>query len=269
MHEILRREITGRTAVASVTERSDGDVHPERVRAETLRRRQVELTGSAMGDGRRGPRNRCRARRRPGIRVGPHSPPWVTCCWPSVRTCRSPSGQPTVRLWPCSVRTEPLGWSLMPDGAAWPGECSMWRSTRSSRPVRPLQQRYWGHVIHGCCNEFGLDDLERVAGGVGAERRSTSHRPPPGARTDSTFPQPSPRVWPGVGSPSTAPGRAPVAITDSVRIAAGSNRSATPWSPGSRRRREHRRRRCIELLRSELASMRSSGRGRTTSRWWA
>jgi copper oxidase (laccase) domain-containing protein len=46
MQELLRRVIDGRTAVAAVTERADGDVHPERVDADTLWRRQHDVTGS-------------------------------------------------------------------------------------------------------------------------------------------------------------------------------------------------------------------------------
>lgn len=46
MEELLRLEMGGRVAVAVVTERSDGDVHPERVDGGLLRRRQVELTGA-------------------------------------------------------------------------------------------------------------------------------------------------------------------------------------------------------------------------------
>jgi copper oxidase (laccase) domain-containing protein len=45
MQELLRRDIDGRTAVAAVTECSDGDVHPEIVDADTLWRRQLALTG--------------------------------------------------------------------------------------------------------------------------------------------------------------------------------------------------------------------------------
>ena len=46
MQELLRRGIDGRTAVAAVTESSDGDVHPEFVDADTLWRRQLALTGN-------------------------------------------------------------------------------------------------------------------------------------------------------------------------------------------------------------------------------
>ena len=46
MEELLRRDIGGRVAVAVVTERSDGDVHPEHVDLDTLRQRQVRLTGA-------------------------------------------------------------------------------------------------------------------------------------------------------------------------------------------------------------------------------
>jgi copper oxidase (laccase) domain-containing protein len=49
MEELLRREVSRgpdrRVAVVATTERADGDVNPERVPADELRRRQVQLTG--------------------------------------------------------------------------------------------------------------------------------------------------------------------------------------------------------------------------------
>jgi copper oxidase (laccase) domain-containing protein len=44
--ELLRREIAGRTVVVGATERSDGDVHPGRVAAADLCRRQRMLVGA-------------------------------------------------------------------------------------------------------------------------------------------------------------------------------------------------------------------------------
>lgn len=46
MEQLLRRRIGDRVAVAIATESTDGDVHPERVDAASLRRRQIEATGA-------------------------------------------------------------------------------------------------------------------------------------------------------------------------------------------------------------------------------
>jgi copper oxidase (laccase) domain-containing protein len=169
MHELLRREITGRTAIASVTERSDGDVHPERVCAATLRRRQVELTGVpwVMVDEVHGT---------DVVHVDRLGSRWSPLAGVGDVLLAERSDVP-IAVWAADCAPVALfganGTSRVVAHAGWRGlaggvldvAVDALESTGTTVAAAVL-----GPCIHGCCNEFGLDDLDRVAGGVGAER---------------------------------------------------------------------------------------------------
>lgn len=162
----MRREIGGRTAVAVVTERDDGDVHPERVDADVLRARQEQLTGSR----------------------------WVmldevhgTAVFSADRS--APAGGPMAGE----------GDVLMADGsteqlAVWVADCAPVALFGANGSTRVLAHAGWrglasgvisvavdalestgtttaaavlGPCIHACCYEFGDAELEQVADGVG------------------------------------------------------------------------------------------------------
>ena len=170
MQELLRRVIDGRTAVAAVTERADGDVHPQQVDAHTLWRRQHDVTGSrwVMLD-------------------EVHGVDVVTVdalesvAWPIAGT-----GDVLV----AQRSTEML--------AVWVADCAPVALFGADGSTRVLAHGGWrglaagvldvavdaieaagtlvaaavlGPCIHACCYEFGADDLARVARGVGAPPR--------------------------------------------------------------------------------------------------
>ncbi len=169
MHELLRREISGRTAVAVVTERSDGDVHPERVSAQTLRRRQVELTGTpwVMADEVHGT---------DVVVVDDLPAQWAPVAAVGDVLLAARSAHP-IAVWAADCAPVALfganGTSLAVAHAGWRGlaggvldvAVDALESTGTTVASAVL-----GPCLHGCCNEFGLDDLDRVAAGVGAER---------------------------------------------------------------------------------------------------
>ncbi len=169
MHELMRREITGRTAVAVVTERSDGDVHPERVSAEALRRRQVELTGTpwVMVDEVHGTSV---------VVVDDLRSGWSPLAAVGDVLLAERSAAP-IAVWAADCAPVALfgvnGTSRVVAHAGWRGlaggvldvAVDALESTGTTVAAAVL-----GPCLHGCCNEFGLDDLDRVAAGVGAER---------------------------------------------------------------------------------------------------
>lgn len=166
MHELLRREIAGRLAVAVVTERTDGDVHPERVDADVLRRRQVELTGV----------------------------PWIM-----LDEVHGTDVVVADTLDPVTYPLAGVGDVLLANrspemAAVWAADCAPIALFGSNGTSRVIAHAGWrglaagvvdaavdalestgttvaaavlGPCIHGCCYEFGSDDLARVAHGVG------------------------------------------------------------------------------------------------------
>lgn len=167
MQELLRREIAGRLAVAVVTERTDGDVHPERVDAETLRRRQIELTGM----------------------------PWMM-----LDEVHGTEIVVADTLNPVEYPLAGLGDVLLANRspqtpAVWAADCAPIALFGSDGTSRVVAHAGWrglaagvldaaidglestgtkvaaavlGPCIHGCCYEFGSSDLARVAHGVDA-----------------------------------------------------------------------------------------------------
>jgi polyphenol oxidase len=167
MHQLLRRHIAGRVAVAAITECADGDVHPERVDVDTLRHRQLALTGSR----------------------------WVMLDEVHGVDLVSVDALATVE-WPVAATGDVLvadrsGEML----AVWVADCAPLALFGANGTARVVAHAGWrgladgvidvavdaiestgtrvdaavlGPCIHACCYEFGADDLERVAAGVGA-----------------------------------------------------------------------------------------------------
>ena len=173
MEELLRLEVGGRVAVAVVTERNDGDVHPERVDAELLRRRQVQLTGS----------------------------PWLMLDEVhGIEVFDADEGSG-------------LGWPLAGIGdvivadrsteqlAVWAADCAPIALFGENGTSRAVAHGGWrglaggvidaavdavestgtaigatvlGPCIHACCYEFDAADLDRVAQGVGVPASAVS-----------------------------------------------------------------------------------------------
>ena len=167
MLELLRRDIAGCVAVAAVTERADGDIHPERVDVATLQHRQLALTGA----------------------------PWVMLDEVHGVDVVAVDALP-VPAWPLAA----TGDVLLADRsdemlAVWVADCAPLALFGANGTTRVVAHAGWrgladgvidvavdavestgtsvaaavlGPCIHACCYEFGEVDLERVASGVGA-----------------------------------------------------------------------------------------------------
>ena len=181
MQELLRRDIDGRTAVAAVTECSDGDVHPELVDADTLWRRQLALTGNrwVMLD-------------------EVHGVDVVTVdsldnvAWPLAGTgdvLVADQSSDTLAIWVADCAPLALfgvngttrvvahaGWRGLADGVIDVAVDAI-ESTGTQVAAAVL-----GPCIHPCCYEFGEADLEQVARGVGASSTDVTASTTWGAR---------------------------------------------------------------------------------------
>jgi copper oxidase (laccase) domain-containing protein len=177
MQELLRRDIDGRTAVAAVTERSDGDVHPEIVDADTLWRRQHTMTGKrwVMLD------------EVHGVDVVVLDS-LASVDWPLAGTgdvLVADRSDETLAVWVADCAPLALfgangttrvvahaGWRGLADGVIDVAVDAL-ESTATQVAAAVL-----GPCIHPCCYEFGEDELEQVALGVGVSpsevRGSTS-----------------------------------------------------------------------------------------------
>jgi polyphenol oxidase len=173
MHELLRRDIAGRVAVAAVTECADGDVHPERVDGELLRRRQIALTGApwVMLDEVHGVEvvdvDELAAPRWPlaatgdvvvADRTDEMVAVWVADCAPIALFGANGTSRVVAHG----------GWRGLADGVIDVAVDAL-ESTGTRVAAAVL-----GPSIHACCYEFGALDLERVAAGVGAEVASVT-----------------------------------------------------------------------------------------------
>jgi len=167
MEELLRRDVGGRVAVAVVTERSDGDVHPERVDPDTLRQRQVRLTGApwVMLDEVHGT---------DVVVVGADS----NLMWPiaGIGDVLSADGSSEMlAVWVADCAPIALFGS---NGSAWVVAHSGWRGLADGvidvavdaleATGATVAAAVLGPCIHACCYEFGAADLDEVAAGVGA-----------------------------------------------------------------------------------------------------
>jgi copper oxidase (laccase) domain-containing protein len=181
MHELLRRDIAGSVAVAVVTERADGDVHPERVDVETLRRRQIALTGMpwVMLDEVHGVEL---------VAVDASSVP----SWPLAGTgdvLLADRSREPLAVWVADCAPLALfganGTSLVVAHGGWRGLADgvvdvAVRAVESTGTH--VAAAVLGPCIHACCYEFGEVDLERVASGVGATARAVTSTTSWGAR---------------------------------------------------------------------------------------
>jgi copper oxidase (laccase) domain-containing protein len=167
MQELLRRDIGGHVAVAAITESSDGDMRPDTVDADELWKRQHAVTGSrwVMADEVHGVDVVTVDSLRPvswpmaGVgdvlvarRSGEVLAVWVADCAP-------------VALFGGDGRTRVVahaGWRGLADGVLDVAVDEI--ETGGTSVVAAVL----GPCIHPCCYEFGADDLDRVANGVGA-----------------------------------------------------------------------------------------------------
>jgi copper oxidase (laccase) domain-containing protein len=172
MEELLRRDVgrgaDRRVAVVATTERADGDVNPERVAPEVLRRRQRSLTG------------------RPWVMLDEVHGTEVHVVDDAVDLSTPIAGRGDVLV---AARGDDVL-------AIWVGDCAPIALLGADSSARAVIHAGWrglaggvvdvaidaleaagttvavavlGPCIHPCCYEFGDDDLERVAAGVGVE----------------------------------------------------------------------------------------------------
>ena len=181
MEELLRCDVGGRVAVAAVTERADGDVHPERVDANELARRQRGLTGTTwvMLDEVHGT----------DVVVvhADSAPPWPVAGAGDVLL--ADRARVTLAVWAADCAPIAL---FGASGESWVVAHGGWRglaagvidvaidaleSTGTSVAVAVL-----GPCIHACCYEFGSVELARVASGVGVTATAVTGSTAWGAR---------------------------------------------------------------------------------------
>ena len=164
MEQLLRREVAGRVAVACVTETRDGDIRPDRVDADVLRRRQVGLTGApwAMLDEVHGidvididARHSWPIAGTGDVLMADRSDHllavWVADCAPIALFGANGTARVVIHA----------GWRGLADGVI-DAALDALESSGTSAAIAVL-----GPCIHACCYEFGNDDLEQVALGVG------------------------------------------------------------------------------------------------------
>jgi copper oxidase (laccase) domain-containing protein len=170
MEQLLRREVAGRVAVVVVTERNDGDVRPDLVDPVVLHQRQVALTGAAwmMLDEVHGT----------GVVDIDDLDDSAELSWPIAGTgdvlIAARSDRP-LAVWVADCAPIALfatngtgrvvahaGWRGLADGVIDVAIDAL-ESSGTEVAIAVL-----GPSIHACCYEFGADDLEQVAIGVGA-----------------------------------------------------------------------------------------------------
>lgn len=163
MIELYRREAAGRVAVVVATDRSDGDMHPRRTDPVQLAARQRAMTERSwvMVDEVHGVEvHRCRSDEaaRGVVEV--------------ADVIVSIDGGDTLAVWAADcapiVMFDAVG-SVVACHAGWKGlasgvvDVAVDETTGSTIAVL-------GPCIHPCCYEFGRDDLDVVAAGLGVER---------------------------------------------------------------------------------------------------
>lgn len=167
MEQLLRRHIGGRLAVAIVTERDDGDMHPETVDAAVLRQRQIALTGSpwVMLDEVHGT---------DVVTIDAHS----AMRWPLAGTgdvLVSERSDATLAVWAADCAPIAL---FGENATSWVVAHAGWRGLAGGvldvavdaleATGTTVAAAVLGPCIHACCYEFGARDLDRVASGVRA-----------------------------------------------------------------------------------------------------
>lgn len=162
MLELLRRGVGDGVARVVCTERSDGDVHPLRVPADVLRRRQLTVTGRpwVMADQVHG--RACVEYRRDHAQVvGPTI---------GVGDVLVGDGSEPIAVWAADcaaiVLLDDTG-GVVACHAGWRGLAVGVIDVAVDRSSRPPVAAVLGPCVHPCCYEFGRDDLEVVASGLG------------------------------------------------------------------------------------------------------
>jgi polyphenol oxidase len=155
--ELLRREADAGVAVAVVTERHDGNVHPLAVDAATLGRRQRTLTGRAwmMVDQVHG--------------TAVFRAMDANVDWPVAGTADVAVASSTpVAVWAADCAGIVLfdrDGGVVGCHAGWRGLAAGVIDVAVSETTAPLAA-VLGPCIHPCCYEFGARELQRVADGV-------------------------------------------------------------------------------------------------------
>ncbi len=162
MLELLRRGVGDGVARVVCTERSDGDVHPRRVDADLLRRRQETVTGRpwVMADqvhGRSWIERRRDHAEVPGPTIG-------------VGDVLVGDGSEPIAVWAADcaaiVLLDDIG-GVVAGHAGWRGLAAGVIDVAVDCARRPPVAAVLGPCVHPCCYEFGRDDLEVVASGLG------------------------------------------------------------------------------------------------------
>lgn len=159
MLELLRREADCGVAIAVVTERRDGDVHPVAVDPATLRRRQRKLTGRAwvMVDQIHGT----------AVFRAPAAPRDVS--WPVAGTADVVVASSTpVAVWAADCAEVVLfdrDGAVVGCHAGWRGLAAGIIDVAVNETTDPIAA-VLGPCIHPCCYEFGERELQLVADGV-------------------------------------------------------------------------------------------------------
>jgi copper oxidase (laccase) domain-containing protein len=159
---LLRRRVADRTLIVGATEQTDGDLHPGRVEADVLRRRQCGLVGStwAMLDQHHGADVHI---------VGPDVPtPWPLVAAGDVLVAPAGVSVP-LAVWAADCAPIVL---LGADGTRVAAHAG-WRGLAAGvidaalDAVGAVDAAVLGPCIHTCCYEFAMGDLEEVAATVG------------------------------------------------------------------------------------------------------
>jgi copper oxidase (laccase) domain-containing protein len=157
--ELLRREADCGVAIAVVSERRDGDVHPIAVGAETLRRRQRALTG----------REWTMVDQVHGTAVFRTPDAQAEVCWPVAGTADVVVASSTpVAVWAADCAEIMLfdrDGAVVGCHAGWRGLAAGILDVAVNETTSPVAA-VLGPCIHPCCYQFGERELQLVADGV-------------------------------------------------------------------------------------------------------
>lgn len=176
MRTLLRSTDHGRTLVVAASERSDGDVHPHRVRPDVLRERQVVATGRpwVLVDQVHGTDVHRHRVDDDGTEIPLETPPLSSRVTADVLVATRAS-VPALAVWAADCATI----ALVGDGGTMVLVHAGWRGLAAGvvdvavdtfeAQVEAVVHAVLGPVIHPCCYAFGADDAAAVARGVGAD----------------------------------------------------------------------------------------------------
>lgn len=161
MDVLLRRRIAGRTLIVGATEQIDGDLHPGRVEADVLRRRQCRLIGSTwvMLDQQHGADVH--------IVASVPTPAWPLAAAGDVLVA-PPGVSAPLAVWAADCAPIVL---LGADGARVAAHVG-WRGLAAGAidaaidAAGVVDAAVLGPCIHRCCYEFTLGDLAEISTAV-------------------------------------------------------------------------------------------------------